>query len=141
MAGCCGGAEEHAPTDPQLHREMTVPSCTVLLQDQGQHLLDTAPSCFSAATPMLVCDFNILGPLSFHYTCSATLPARIIPTTAFSISRHGLVLLERNDKTNPLDGHTNSCSLVSAPTSSAKMLLVITLYSMPHSGYSKPASP
>lgn len=62
-----------------------------------------SPSCFSAATPLLVCDFNILGPLSFHYTCSATLTARINPTTAFSISGHGLGLLEKNDKTNPLD--------------------------------------
>ena len=141
MAGCCGGAEEHVPTHPQLHREMTMPSCAGLLQDQGQHLLDTPPHVLVLLLPMLVCDFNILGPLSFYYTCSATLPARIIPTTAFSISRQGLVLLERNDKTNPLDGHTNSCSLVSAPISSAKMLLVITLYSMPHSGYSKPASP
>lgn len=52
---------------------------------------------------MLVCTFKVLGPLSFHYPCSTTLPTRINPTTAISISRHGLVLLERNDKIKPFD--------------------------------------
>lgn len=52
MVGCDGGKGEPVPAAPQLHGEMTVSWCAVLVQDQGQHP-GRSPSCFVLLLPCM----------------------------------------------------------------------------------------